>query len=94
MSGARYIVESWDSKTITVKLHKDYCDHDQYFTLTHQRAADMLRLQRALCDASIQGSSTFRDTHIVLLDVDSPNVTMRDLITAMSRPTNGRYLHI
>ena len=93
MSGARYIVETWDSTNITVRLHPDYTDYDQLFTLTLKKAAEMLRLQHALCYASIQGR-TFRDTHIVLLDVDSRNVTMRDLITAMSRPTNGRYLHI
>ena len=92
VSGARYIVESWDSISITVKLHHDYTEHDQFFTLSHKRAAEMMRLQHALCYASIQGR-TFRDTHIVLLDLDNPNVTMRDLITAMSRPTNGRYLH-
>ena len=90
VSGARYIVESWDDKTITVKLHKDY--GDQCHTLTHKRAAEMLRLQHALCYASIQGR-TFTDTHVVLLDLENPHVTMRDIITAMSRPTNGRYLH-
>jgi hypothetical protein len=90
VSGARYIVESWDSKTITVKLYKDY--GDLCHTLTHKRAAEMLRLQHALCYASIQGR-TFTNTHVVLLDLENPHVTMRDIITAMSRPTNGRYLH-
>ena len=85
-------MESWDNNTITVKLHSDYTDYDQYFTMSHKRAAEIMRLQHALSYASIQGR-TFRDTHIALLDLDSPNVTMRDLITAMSRPTNGRYLH-
>ena len=92
VSGARYIVERWDDTTITVKLHSDYTEEDQYFALTHKRASEQLRLQHALCYASIQGR-TFRDTHIILLDLDNKNVTMRDLITAMSRPTHGQYLH-
>jgi hypothetical protein len=86
-------VDGWDENSLTVKLHPDYTDYDKSFTMTHKKATEILRLQHALCYASIQGR-TFRDTHLVLLDVDNPNVTMRDLITAISRPTHGRYLHI
>ena len=60
--------------------------------LTHKKAASVLRLQFAICIAAIQGR-TFRDIHVGLLDLESPNLTMRDVITAMSRPTNGKYLH-
>ena len=28
-----------------------------------------------------------------LLDLENPHLTMRDVITAMSRHTNGKYLH-
>ena len=92
VSGAVYVVDGWDATTITVKLHSDYTETEQRIILGHNKAAEILRLQHALCYASIQGR-TFRDTHIVLLDFDNPNVSMRDIITAMSRTTNGRYLH-
>ena len=92
VSVAVYIVDGWDTASITVSLHDDYTENEQKIILSHTKAAEILRLQHALCDASIQGR-TFRDTHIVLLDLDNPNVSMRDIITAMSRPTSGRYLH-
>ena len=87
-------MQSWDSKTITVRLREDYVQEGPCptFVLPHKKAAEILRLQHALVYASIQGR-TFRDQHIVLLDLQSPRVTMRDTITAMSRPTNGRFLH-
>ena len=91
VSGAVYVVDGWNGTTITVKLHSDYTETEQRIILGHNKAAEILRLQHALCYASIQGR-TFRDTHIVLLDLDNPNVPMREIITAMSRPTTGRYL--
>ena len=74
-------------------LHKDYVQGEPpEYVLTHKKAASVLRLQFAICIAAIQGR-TFRDVHVGLLDLESPNLTMRDVITAMSRPTNGKYLH-
>jgi hypothetical protein len=75
-------------------LHKDYVFEGEppQYVLTHKKAASVLRLQFAICIAAIQGR-TFRDIHVGLLDLESPNLTMRDVITAMSRPTNGKYLH-
>jgi hypothetical protein len=126
ITGAVYIVQGWDSKTITVKLHPDYVyepiedlaemvsdgeadsedDVDEedadvedlkateeiVYKLTIERAAQILRPQFALCYASIQGR-TFREKHIGLLDLESRALTMRDIITATSRPTHGEYLH-
>jgi hypothetical protein len=63
------------------------------YKLTFERAAQILRPQFALCYASIQGR-TFRNKHIGLLDLHSRALTMRDIITATSRPTHGDYLHI
>ena len=62
------------------------------YQLTHKRAGEILRLQHALVYASIQGR-TMREQHIGLMDLENEHFTMRDLITAMSRPTHGKYLH-
>ena len=62
------------------------------YKLSHARAAEILRLQHALVYASIQGR-TFRQQHIALMDLNHRHFTMRDLITAMSRPTAGEFLH-
>ena len=42
--------------------------------------------------ASIQGI-TPKEKHTFLMDLRHPRLTMRDIITAMSRPTHGHYLH-
>ena len=133
VTGAVYVVQDFDEKTVTVKLHPDYAgknvtvdaqkpaeeaeeptndgeesdpeeldvedpghvsdkrDGDVY-VLTKVRAAEILRLQHALVYASIQGR-TFRDKHIGLMDLSNHYLTVRDIITAMSRPTHGKYLH-
>jgi len=62
------------------------------YKLTFDKAAQILRPQFALCYASIQGR-TFREKHIGLLDLYSRALTMRDIITATSRPTHGEFLH-
>jgi hypothetical protein len=93
VSGAVYTVLDFTEKSVTVCLHKDYVQGEPpEYVLTHKKAASVLRLQFAICIAAIQGR-TFRDVHMGLLDLESPNLTMRDVITAMSRPTNGKYLH-
>ena len=94
VSGAVYTVLDFTGKTVTVCLHKDYVFEGEppQYVLTHKKAATVLRLQFAICIAAIQGR-TFRDTHMGLLDLESPHLTMRDAITAMSRPTNGKYMH-
>ena len=96
VTGAVYTVKAWDDKTITVSLHKDYLfdarAEPPEFILSHRKAAEIMRLQFAICIAAIQGR-TFRETHVGLMDTANPHLTMRDLITSMSRPTNGRYLH-
>ena len=62
------------------------------YKLTHKRAAELLRLRFAMVYASIQGI-TLTDKHTCLMDLYHPRITMRDIITAMSRPTHGYYLH-
>ena len=93
VTGAVYTVTDFTDKTVTVCLHKDYMPEDEppEYVLTHKKAATVLRLQFAICIAAIQGR-TFRDIHVGLLDLDNPHLTMRDVITAMSRHTNGKYL--
>ena len=61
------------------------------YKLTYKRASEILRPQHALVYASIQGRTMRRS--VALMDLDSPNMTMRDVITAMSRPTTGSDLH-
>ena len=96
VTGAVYVVKTWNDKTITVSLHRDYLFDAQgeapEFAVSHRKAAEIMRLQFAICIAAIQGR-TFRETHVGLMDLANPHVTMRDLITAISRPTNGRHLH-
>ena len=94
VTGAVYTVCDFTDKTVTVVLHKDYMPEGEppEYVLTHKKAATVLRLQFAFCIAAIQGR-TFRDTHVGLLDLENPHLTMRDVITAMSRTTNGKYLH-
>jgi hypothetical protein len=149
VSGAVYVVESWDGARVTVSLHDDYIgerlfdvpavepaepqneeneDEDgqsddealeeleepvddrgvtmetrevsrpdgsvvkkPVYKLTYKRASEVLRLQHALVYASIQGR-TMRNT-VALMDLDSKNMTTRDVITAMSRPIRGADLH-
>ena len=98
VTGAVYIVVDFTDKTVTVTLHKDYVreagpeGEPPQYVLSHKMAASVLRLQFAICNAAIQGR-TFRDIHVGILDLESPHLTMRDVITQMSRPTNGKYLH-
>ena len=61
------------------------------FKMTYRRANELLRLQHACVYAQMQGR-TFRSS-VALLDLDKPYVTMRDVITAMGRPTTGEHLH-
>ena len=85
-------VEALDDEEPAQRPPTDVRDGNKY-RLSHKRASEVLRLQHALVYASIQGR-TIKDTHIGLMDLDNPNFTMRDLITAMSRPTAGQYLHL
>ncbi len=61
------------------------------FKMTYRRANELLRLQHACVYAQMQGR-TFRSS-VALLDLDKPHVTMRDVITAMGRPTTGEHMH-
>jgi hypothetical protein len=61
------------------------------YRLSYKRASEILRPQFGLVYASIQGR-TMRGS-VALMDLDSPNMTVRDVITAMSRPTKGEDLH-
>jgi hypothetical protein len=63
------------------------------YKLTHARAAAILRLQHALVYASIQGR-TLRQKRIGLMDTWNRNFTIRHLIVAVSRATEGQYVHI
>jgi hypothetical protein len=84
--------EALDDEEVAQRPPTDVRDGNKY-RLSHKRASEVLRLQNALVYASIQGR-TIANTHIGLMDLDNPNFTMRDLITAMSRPTAGQYLHL
>jgi hypothetical protein len=63
------------------------------YKLTHARAVAILRLQHALVYASIQGR-TMRQKKIGLMDTWNQNFTIRHLIVAVSRATEGQYVHI
>ena len=62
------------------------------YKLTYKKASELLRPQHALVYASIQGRTM--KTSVALMDLSTPNMTMRDIITAMSRPTKGSDLHV
>ena len=62
------------------------------YKLTYKKASELLRPQHALVYASIQGRTM--KTSVALMDLNTPNMTMRDIITAMSRPTKGIDLHV
>ena len=62
-----------------------------FYKLSYKRASELLRPQHALVYASIQGR-TMRNL-VGLMDLDSKNMTTRDIITAMSRPISGADLH-
>ena len=62
-----------------------------FYRLSYKRASEILRPQFALVYASIQGR-TMKGS-VALMDLDNPNMTVRDVITAMSRPTTGTDLH-
>ena len=62
-----------------------------FYKLSYKRASELLRPQHALVYASIQ-SRTMRNS-LGLMDLDSKNMTTRDIITAMSRPISGADLH-
>ena len=59
--------------------------------LTYAEASKYLRPQYALTYASIQGR-TLRDKKVAVLDLDSEFVTLRHLMVASSRVTEGRLL--
>jgi hypothetical protein len=61
--------------------------------LSHDDVALKLRLQHAMCYASVQGR-TLRDVHVTLLDVRRPLFTLRHLIVGLSRVTSGAFMHI
>ena len=134
VTGAVYVVESWDAQKITVSLHPDYVgkklveappaaptddaeaadDSDdealedlgeaavdraavqredgRLYDLTHKRFSELMRPQFSLVYASIQGR-TLKE-RICLMDVHSDKMTVRDLITAMSRPTKQSDLKV
>jgi len=135
VTGAVYVVESWDSQKITVSLHPDYLGQKLFeappaapeddpegdasddealedlgeapvdraavqrqvgnkviYDLTHKRFSELMRPQFSLVYASIQGR-TLRDK-ICLMDLDSDKMTVRDIITAMSRPTKQSDLKV
>ncbi|NDD63714.1 MAG: AAA family ATPase [Acidobacteria bacterium] len=150
VSGAVYVVNGWDNKTVHLSLHDAYRgekvtaddkpeaplpndveDEDKpeaplpndvedeeeeesdadvledlgepapavpnrrcgsEYHLPYGLCAAMMRPQHALVYASIQGR-TMRDKHIALMDLGHQHMTMRDLITATSRPTHGQFLH-
>ncbi|MBM3300888.1 MAG: hypothetical protein FJY85_13150 [Deltaproteobacteria bacterium] len=55
------------------------------YDLSHKRCSELMRPQFSLVYASIQGR-TLREK-ICLMDLESNKMTVRDIITAMSRPT-------
>ena len=61
------------------------------FTMSHAKTSEVLRMQFAHAYAAVQGR-TFRYP-VGLMDLAHAHLTMRDIITAMSRPTNSDYLH-
>jgi hypothetical protein len=94
VNGAVYVVESWDRDTVTVRLHETYMAEGvppATFTMPHSKLSGVFRLQFAVCYASMQGR-TWKEQHVALTDLNNEHLTMRDVITGMSRPTNGRYL--
>ena len=60
--------------------------------LMHRDASAWLRLTHCLCYATVQGI-TIRDKHLVMLDVLKGHFSIRTLIVAASRVTDGPYLH-
>ena len=62
------------------------------YDLTHKRFSELMRPQFALVYASIQGR-TLRNK-ICLMDIKSSKMTVRDLITSMSRPTKQSDLKV
>ena len=62
------------------------------YDLTHKRFSELMRPQHALVYASIQGR-TLKDK-ICLMDLKNPKMTVRDIITAMSRPTRQSDLKV
>ena len=60
--------------------------------LMHRDASAWLRLTHCLCYATVQGI-TIRNQHLVMLDVLKGHFSLRTLIVAASRVTDGPYLH-
>ena len=135
VTGAVYVVDSWDSNKITVSLHPDYVgkklveappaapvddaegdgSDDEaledlgeaavdraavrrqagdkvIYDLTHKRFSELMRPQFALVYASIQGRTI--KNRLCLMDLKSDKMTVRDIITAMSRPTKQSDLRV
>jgi hypothetical protein len=61
------------------------------FRMTFKFANENMRLQHAIVHAQIQGRTFRKD--VVVMDLDSVHVKMRDIITAVGRPTTGEHLH-
>jgi hypothetical protein len=61
------------------------------FRMVFKFANENMRLQHAIVHAQIQGRTFRKD--VVVMDLDSEHVKMRDIITAVGRPTTGEHLH-
>ena len=62
------------------------------YDLTHKRFSELTRPQHAPVYASIQGRTL--QNLICLMDLKNPKMTVRDIITAMSRPTRQSDLKV
>ena len=85
-----YRVVSVDSSRVVVALEVEGA---QPIQLSQQEAVQFLRLDCCRCYASVQGM-TLRDRRLLLCDVRHRFMCARKLYVAVSRVTDGRFLHV
>ena len=93
-NGCPYKVVEVDAEKVVVQIviEDDPSDLPR-IALTHQEAIQFLRLACCRTYANLQGV-TLRDEHLLLLDTQHRHMCRRKLYVAVSRVTEGKYLHI
>ena len=95
VQGVIYTVTGITETHLNLQMRPEYCHgaDDERASVPLEDVCEQLRLCHAMCFYTVQGR-TVRDRHIVLLDTENRNFSVRALIVGLSRATHGSFLHV
>ena len=95
VQGVIYTVTGITETHLALQMRPEYCHgaDDEKPLVPLEDVCEQLRLCHAMCYYTVQGR-TVRDRHIVLLDTENRNFSVRALIVGLSRATHGSFLHV